>query len=110
MSKQTVESGTFYMRMVLEKDIIKHPEYWHLVKSTAKSADGDSRAVCTRIYQLYINDKPTDVGIKFFYDYRVGKAKADFDIVALKVMEHQVKGDLDLEIIDNILTKKAEAK
>jgi hypothetical protein len=98
--RQIVQSGTAYMRDVLEAQIMKHPKWWVLVKNTSQMYDGTTRQIQTRIYQLTIYDRPTDFGIKFFYDYRNGEAQAVFDVVALRVIEHQSKEDFDIAKID----------
>lgn len=98
--RQIVQAGTAFMRDVLEMDIMRHPKWWVLVKDSSRMYDGTNRQCQTRIYQLHIYGKPTEFGIKFFYDYRNGQAEAVFDVVALRVIEHQSKPDFDLAKID----------
>ena len=100
MSKRrVVQAEPAYIRDVLEAEIMKHPDWWVLIKNTSKMYDDTARKSCTRIYQLRVHDKPTDFAIKFFYDYRSGEAEATYDMVALKVMKHQSKEDFNIDII-----------
>ena len=108
VKRQIVQSGTAYMRDILEVEISKHPDWWKLVHTSEKVSDGDTRRCFTRVYQLTIHGKPTDFGIKFFYDYRSGQASATFDIVALRVMEHQSKPDFDIDRIDAYINEFIE--
>ena len=108
VKKRTVLAEPAYIRDVLEIQISKYPDWWKLVKDTTKMHDDTTRLSCTKIYQLYIHDKPTDCGIKFFYDYRSGEAEATYDIVALKVMKHQTKEDFDIDIIGKYIEDYVE--
>ena len=97
--RKMIQAEPAYVRDVVEIQISKHPEWWKLVKDTSKMYDDTTRRSFIRIYQLHIHEKPTDCGIKFFYDYRSGEAEVTYDIVALKVMKHQSKEDFNIDII-----------
>jgi hypothetical protein len=119
--KRTIESSPSPMRDILESIIQNNPTYWKLVKTSSKAhyrppeessteQGSESRQEAVRTYQLYLHDAPTDFGIRFFYDYRNGTAKATFDVVSLRVMEHQVKGDLDVQKIDDYVALVKEGQ
>ena len=103
--KHHVESDPSFMRCVLEADLQKDSSkalYWRRVYAASKmdgSDGGDSRRCATRVYQLVVFRQSTDVGIKFWYDFKNNYAKMDICPLGQKIIEHTKKGDLKPEII-----------
>lgn len=102
MKKQhIIPSDTSTVRMLEKVFVQKYPDTWQLVHDSSKMTDGASRKCFTRVYQFVINQqKKEDVGIKFFYDYRVDQAEISFDNIAYAIMGHQAEPDFDINIID----------
>ncbi len=109
MAKHHAVSDTSFMRCILEEEVKRSPEFWHKIESTEKEAgskDGNNRKVATVTYQLYIFGRPTDIVIKFFYDHRKNFAEFDVCPVGQKVLQHSIQGDMNEEIIAEVLGLK----
>lgn len=110
--KHVVESSDpSTIRLTLEKEIQSNPDYWKKVHDSSKVSDGDTRKVFTRVYAFYLFGQPTNIGIKFVYDYRQGgKSTATFDAVVIKVLKHMIEGNYNEKIIGEYLRKQREVK